>query len=188
MKPYALALAASTALLVTLAHERPAHALGPIDLEIAAKVGYGTNANDVLGVGLGGRAGVSFFGLYGGVSAIDYLGKSVNGVSVHSFLYGAEVGWGFKISLVTIRPLVGFGDAVLSVSLPATALDPNANLSGSVNSFYLEPGGLVQLNFGLLIVGVDAGCLILTNGYDASGGASTTTEAFTIHGQVGVKF
>jgi hypothetical protein len=183
MKTLPLVLASSTAALLMLTMERPAYALGPIDLEIAAKVGYGSND---LGVGLGGRAGVSFFGLYGGVSVIDYLGKSQtespgpSPFTRHSFLYGGEVGYGIKISLLTIRPLVGFGDAIFSSSIPG---------SSSSGSFYIEPGGLIQLAFGHLIVGVDAGCLIFTNGPSASAtGASEVTEAFTIHGQVGVKF
>jgi hypothetical protein len=180
MRTLTLAFTASTALLVTLATTRPAHALGPVDIEIAAKVGYGTN--DV-GPGFGGRAGVSIFGFYGGVSAIDYLGQSVDGVTAHSFLFGGEVGYGIKLWALTIRPLVGFGDAIVSADIPvASALDPGATgtVSTSASSFYIEPGGLLQLNFGLLIFGVDAGCLILTRG-----GAS---EAFTIHGQIGLKF
>jgi hypothetical protein len=183
MKAYSIALAASAAALVTFAAARPAHALGPVDLEIAAKAGYGSND---LAVGLGGRAGFSSLGFYGGVSVVDYLGKSVPAFTllaaatetIHSFLFGGEVGWGWKISMVTLRPLVGFGDAIFT-SLGTSSLP---------GSFYVEPGGLVQLNFGLLIVGVDAGCLILTNGLNASTGAHAVTEAFTIHGQVGVKF
>src|SRR5580692_9789385 len=180
MKTLALALATSAAALVTLGAARPAHALGPIDLEIAAKGGYGSTD---LGPGFGGRAGVAFFGLYGGVSAIDYLGKSVSvlGTSVteHTLLLGGEVGYGFKISVVTIRPLVGFGDAMGSFNIPGLP---------SASSFYLEPGGLIQLNFGLLIFGVDAGCLILTSAGQDSTGGSSVSEAFTIHGQIGVKF
>jgi hypothetical protein len=180
MKTFAFAVALSSAVLVTFVSARPAHALGPIDLEIAAKAGYGTND---LGFGFGGRAGISFFGLYGGLSAVDYLGKSVNDFTVHTLLLGGELGFGIKISRLTIRPLLGLGEGIISESGPAI-LGSSSNTSGS---FYLEPGGLIQLNFGLIIFGVDAGCLILTSNQSVSG-ITQVTEAFTIHGQFGLKF
>jgi hypothetical protein len=156
-----LAIAASAAALVTLLAVRPAHALGPIDLEIAAKAGYGSNNLDF---GIGGRAGVSFFGLYGGVNVVDYLGQD----SAHVLTYGGEVGYGIKIAFVTIRPLVGFGDAVSSAP------------GGSTGSFYVEPGGLVQFSFGHLIFGVDAAALIPT--------VSGSSASLAIDGQIGVRF
>lgn len=161
MRTKILVLAASTAALLTLVATRPAHALGPIDLEIAGKAGYGSNNLDF---GIGGRAGVSIFGLYGGVSLVDYLGKD----SVHVLTYGGEVGFGIKISFITIRPLLGFGNA--DTSTP----------EGSSSSFYLQPGGLLQFTFGHLIFGVDAGALIPTN--------NTSASAFTMDGQIGVRF
>src|SRR5580658_8612948 len=167
MKTFAFAVAVSSAVLVTFVGARPAHALGPIDLEIAAKAGYGSND---FGFGFGGRAGISFFGFYGGLSAVDYLGKSVDDVTTHTLLLGGELGFGIKISRLTIRPLLGLGEGIISESG-----------SSSTGSFYLEPGGLIQLNFGLIIFGVDAGCLILTSNQSISG-LTQVTEAFTIHG------
>jgi hypothetical protein len=59
---------------------KQAHALGPLDLEFGAKVGGATNPGgnpqNVLGFGLGGRAGVSVLGLYGGVNVVYYFGSS----------------------------------------------------------------------------------------------------------------
>jgi hypothetical protein len=107
MKTFAFAVAVSSAVLVTFVGARPAHALGPIDLEIAAKAGYGSND---FGFGFGGRAGISFFGFYGGLSAVDYLGKSVDDVTTHTLLLGGELGFGIKISRLTIRPLLGLGE------------------------------------------------------------------------------
>jgi hypothetical protein len=180
MKTFAFAVAVSSAMLVTLVSARPAHALGPIDLEIAAKAGYGSND---LGFGFGGRGGISFFGFYGGLSAVDYLGTSQTlpppgggTFTRHTLLLGGELGFGIKISRLTIRPLLGLGEGIISESG-----------SSSTGSFYLEPGGLIQLNFGLIIFGVDAGCLILTSN-QSIGGITQLTEAFTIHGQFGLKF
>jgi hypothetical protein len=181
MKTFAFAVALSSAVLVTFVSARPAHALGPIDLEIAAKAGYGTND---LGFGFGGRAGISFFGLYGGLSAVDYLGTSQTlpppggTFTRHTLLLGGELGFGIKISRLTIRPLLGLGEGINSYNVPG---------SPSAGSFYLEPGGLIQLNFGLIIFGVDAGCLILTSNQSVLG-ITQVTEAFTIHGQFGLKF
>src|SRR5271167_4825380 len=76
-------IASCVAGLATLAVERDAHALGPIDLEVGAKVGGATNplsGNGVpnpLGVGLGGRAGIAFLGgIYLGGNIMYYLGSS----------------------------------------------------------------------------------------------------------------
>jgi hypothetical protein len=181
MKTSPAVLAASVALLLlTLTATREAHALGPVDLEIAAKAGYGSQD---LNFGIGGRAGVSFFGIYGGLNVMEYLGKSqtipdAGSVTLHALQFGGEVGFGFKISFLTIRPLVGFGDMSFSGG------------GASTGSFYVEPGGLIQFSFGHLIFGVDAGCLILTNQSTVGSisGNSSVEEAFTIHGQVGVRF
>jgi hypothetical protein len=179
MKTSRAFVTASAALLLALTTTRNARALGPIDLEIAGKAGYGSHD---LGAGFGGRAGVSFFGIYGGLNIVDYLGLSPGAglPSTHTLTYGGEVGFGFKISRLTIRPLLGFGDASQSFA------------GFSASSFYLEPGGLLQLKFGVLIFGVDASCLILTSAQQqavgAATGGSTASEAFTIHGQVGLAF
>jgi hypothetical protein len=182
MKTFAFAVAVSSAVLVTFVGARPAHALGPIDLEIAAKAGYGSND---FGFGFGGRAGISFFGFYGGLSAVDYLGKSVDDVTTHTLLLGGELGFGIKISRLTIRPLLGLGEGIISATVPM--LPGTSSQTSTSGSFYLEPGGLIQLNFGLIIFGVDAGCLILTSNQSVTG-FTQVTEAFTIHGQFGLKF
>jgi hypothetical protein len=163
------ALSAAAA-VVTLTASRPASALGPVDLEVAFKGGYGTND---LSAGFGGRAGISFFGIYAGANVVDYIGKSG---APHQLQVGAEVGWGLKLSFVTIRPLLGIGDTLSSLD------------GVGLHSFYLEPGGLVQFTFGHLIFGVDAGCLILTSESAGVGEGSSAIEAFTIHGQIGVRF
>jgi hypothetical protein len=171
MKTSALLVAAVAAALFTIASTREAHAIGPVDIEIAGKAGYGSQD---LGFGLGARAGVSIFGLYGGLNLVEYLGKSqaIQGApvstTVHELQFGGEVGFGFKIAFLTLRPLVGFGRLGASSDL------------GDTSSFYLEPGGLVQFGFGHLIFGVDAGCLIVTS--------SPVSEAFTMHGQIGARF
>ena len=100
----------------TLSYTRDAHALGPIDLEIGAKVGAGTNPTgdkiNPLGFGLGGRAGIGIFGIYAGVTAMYYFGGSASD-PIHrtgkAVLYGAEAGYTFKLVFLELRPQLGVG-------------------------------------------------------------------------------
>ncbi len=156
---------------------REAHALGPIDLEVGAKAGVGTkpysgDGPNPLGFGLGGRAGVVLFDhLYGGVDLMYYFGGSENGVSFNTLMYGAEAGWGFKLlEIITIRPQVGLGNATFSVSGGPS----NSNL-------YVEPGVTGLVTLGTLFVGADANVLVFP-------GLANSNAAFTLHGQVGLKF
>jgi len=185
-------LAAASLGTLSVAHN--AAALGPVDIEVAAKVGGGTNPEknvadlppNALGLGLGGRAGVSFFGLYGGVSFMDYLGTKSPGPpvmeSLKSILYGIEVGYNIGVPLLTLRPQLGVGNYTVSGSFNgnatgATLAPENYNKS----NLYLEPGLTGLLSFGMLIVGADANVLFLP-------GMNGSQPAFTAHGQVGIKF
>ncbi len=181
--------------LLTLFATREAHALGPLDIEIAGKVGYGSDPGggagfNRLGFGVGGRAGIALFGIYAGVNIVDYLGGTASpqpcplmdaspacsGGSVHTLMYGGEFGYGFKISIVTIRPQVGVGSALVS--------SPGGNSS----SLYLEPGVTGLVHFGVLIVGVDANVAIFPSATEINTQGVSTLTAFTIHAQVGVRF
>jgi hypothetical protein len=183
------------ALLVT----RSASALGPIDVEVAAKVGGGTNpeggapallAPNALGFGLGARAGVSVLGFYGGVSFMDYLGTQATDSgglteSSKSVLYGVEVGYNIGVPLLTLRPQLGVGNYTASGGysgtiplVPGTPGGYPAHFSNS--NLYLEPGVTGLLSFGLWIVGADANVLFLP-------GLSGSQPAFTAHGQIGIK-
>jgi hypothetical protein len=148
---------------------RPSHALGLLDVEIAAEAGYG-----IPGIaGAGGRAGVSIFGLYGGVNVVDYFFHGFVACTAACpypslLMYGGELGYGYTIGIVTIRPLLGVGRALI--------LGNPQNTSG----LYLEPSVTGLVSFGHLFVGVDANLALFPNW--------TFADAFTIHGQVGVKF
>src|ERR1700716_3017857 len=105
---------------------REARALGPVDLEIAGKVGAGTNPfgngfPNPLGFGIGARAGVSLLGFYGGLGLMYYFGSGSSnvpgaggGVSANSFLYGIEGGYGAKVGPLTLRGQLGLGSFTLS--------------------------------------------------------------------------
>ncbi len=170
------AFAASAAALVVFTLAPAALALGPLDIELAGKLGYGSNG---LGFGAGARAGLSIIGLYGGFNIVDYPGAGTAQGGGHVLTYGGEVGYGIKIAFVAIRPLVGFGNESVSTNaLTGTGIAGPTSVSTS--SFYVQPGGLLQLTFGHFLIGVDASALIPTS--------ATSASAFVINGELGVTF
>jgi hypothetical protein len=181
-----------------VAHD--AHALGPLDLEIGARGGFGTTPGggsgaNALGAGIGGRAGVAIIGLYGGLSGMYYFGESKNiplpligsvSESLSSVLLGVEGGYGSKLGPLTLRGTVGVGNLATSVSysgVPAGANVPNTTYNG----LYIEPGVTALIGLGIWFVGADANVLILPNGTGLTGDTSLD-GSFTVHGQLGVKF
>jgi hypothetical protein len=175
-----------------------AHALGPLDLEIGAKAGFGTSPGgsspNPLGFGIGGRVGAQIFGLYGGLALMNYFGESqtmAQGVSVsrHALHYGVEGGYGSKFGPLTLRAQVGVGNYTenvdVSVSAPSTTTVVPA--SGSRSSLYVEPGITAMIALGTFFVGADATILVLPSRTELDG--TTSFDAgFTLHGQIGVKF
>jgi hypothetical protein len=166
---------------------RDASALGPVDIELGAKAGGGTNPfngnpqpPNPLGFGLGARGGLSFFGVYGGVNLMYYFGGSQTfagtNVSYHSLMYGAELGYNISLAILTIRPQIGLGNYTVSAS-------PGSD----VNNLYVEPGVTGLISLGMWFVGADANALILP-GIKQADGSTGTSAGFTMHGQVGVKF
>jgi len=158
-----------------------ASALEPVAIELAAQGGGGTSpwtgTPNPLGLGVGGRAGVSFRGLYGGLSLMYYLGGSTNfadgtTLSTHALMYGVEGGYGFNMPLVTVRPQLGIGNFSLAAACSAGC--------GSSSNLYLEPGVTALLTFGQIFLGADANLLFVPN-------LDQAQVAFTVHGQLGVK-
>ncbi len=173
------------------ASEGSAAALGPVDIEAGAKIGVGTNPDSAgpnpFGFGLGGRAGVSIFGIYGGVSAVHYLGTSGDppsgtsataGIAIpspSSTLIGGELGYTITaIPIIQVRPQVGLGNAHI-------AYGPVSN-----DHLYLEPGVTVLVPLGFFFVGADANLLVLP-AVDTLPGETTTYTSFTAHGQIGFR-
>jgi hypothetical protein len=203
--------AALGAALVLPCVPREAHALGPVDLEVGLKAGAGTNwtghAPDPMGFGIGGRAGAAIHvmpdsDLYAGINAMYYFGSSglercgfcprpEYSVSAHSFQYGADLGYGRKVSIVTIRGQAGLGDYGMA---------GNAwygNQAGTKNYFYLEPALVGLVSMGTFFVGADAGALLLFLGPSspaalpdtlAEPAVKSSGAAFVAHGQIGMTF
>lgn len=186
------ALAAST-----LAASREVDALGtPLTLEVAVKSGFGTNiyalGANPLGVGLGGRVGVSIYGFHGGFDGEYFFGGSedlpLGGVpthqSAHSVKYGVQVGYNIGIHSITIRPQLGVGNFTQTVDESVAGVSLS---STNRSSLYLEPGVIVLGAFGNWLVGLDANALLIT-GFSDTDGTSRLHLGFTVHGQVGLSF
>jgi hypothetical protein len=178
-----------------------AHALEPIDIEIAPKAGGGTSPGNsepsALGFGIGGRAGVQIRGLYGGVALVNYFGEGVDYyidnagpskayVSRHALVYGLEGGYGVKMGPLTLRAQLGVGDYAESVDISWTAGGPPTSYTS--NSLYLEPGLMAMIALGSFLIGADANVLALPGRTELGGHSSPVDAAFTSHGQLGVKF
>lgn len=164
---------------------RDAHALGPVDLEIGARIGGASSpvsgGLNPLGFGLGARAGVSLFSFYGGLSFMYYFGGGQDFMSSHysvtSTLFGFDLGYNIGIPLITLRPQLGIGN----YSGNGSGSGPGFSIPGSTNNLYLEPGVTGILSLGMWFVGADANLLFLP-------GLADSQAAFTAHGQGGIKF
>jgi hypothetical protein len=190
----------------TFAMSREAHALGPIGVEAGARVGAASNPISVpdgasvsnpLGFGLGGRAGVDVFGFYGGVNLMYYLGSSqdvneggaTESASIHTLMYGIDVGYNLDIAILTIRPQIGIGNATFHYNVDGNVPLLGATSGGtSESNLYIEPGVTGLIGLGLLYVGADVNLLFLP-GYHPGGDTDIGTKAsVAINGQIGVKF
>jgi len=196
MKNAPVLFAAGAAGSLALVAARPAHALGPIDVEVGAKVGVGSNpagnntltavgASNPLGFGLGARGGVSFMGLYGGLDLMYYFGTSASpsvppgasfAASQHALLYGVEGGYSLSLGPLTIRPQVGVGNATSTVDISGPASG-----SASQSNLYIEPGVTGLVSLAGWFAGADVNVLFLP-------GLDHSNAAGTFHGQVGLKF
>ncbi len=190
MKNFFRLAGALLAAFVIVLSSKEAHALGPLDIEVGAKVGYATNPSsaptspNALGIGIGGRAGVSIFGLYGGVNIVDYLGGTNNGVSESALQLGGELGYSIKLTVLTIRPQIGLGNISFNTSGSIAGISIPSTSSGS---FYLEPGLTALITIGIIYFGADANALIITDAPAPNAPAGTQT-VFTLHGQIGLTF
>lgn len=184
--------AALFSLLATTLSFREAHARSPFGVEVGAEIGYGTSPNNAavnpLGVGFGGRAGITLFGLYAGAEAVYYLGSGDgNGGQYHALQLGGQLGYGIKAGTVTLRPQVGAGDLYLYGSLAGLT----SPALPTVNCLYVEPGAALLVSAGRVFLGFDANALILPSEPAWNQSfllTSSLTVAFTAHGQIGLRF
>ncbi len=177
---------------------RDALALGPIDVEVASKVGYGVNpasgTPNPFALGFGARAGVVFSNFYGGLSIVDYVGSGAGTDFTQSaLLYGLEAGFDFSVlGRLTVRPEIGVGDAILTSTYDYYASGnlgvPDSDYASPTSSghhLYLEPGATVLFSIGNAFVGAGVSVLIIPG---TVYGTQTNWAAPTVHAQLGIKF
>jgi hypothetical protein len=187
---FAIALVA-TVPLAGLA--RSARADGPIDFEVAGRVGSGTNPGWIanpFAASMGGRAGVSVYGFYAGLSATYTFNLSGGVDTFHSVLIGIEGGYTFKLPHLRLRPQVCVGDGTFSQEEPDGVLNPP--VTTQVGNVFVEPGVVGIVPLGPLFVGLDANVLLLPafTLFSANDVAlpAKTYASFTAHAQLGVLF
>ncbi|MCL2449067.1 MAG: hypothetical protein FWD17_08980 [Polyangiaceae bacterium] len=190
----------------TFAFTRPAAALGPIDVEVGARAGYGSSpykssllSFNALGAGIGARAGVTFFNVYAGLSLMYYFGSSGNvqltapdgsSLSAHaaasSFMYGVEGGYNFSFLFLTIRPQLGIGNFQTHYrNFPTDLTGLGGGLPSvlptTTHNIYIEPRATALVNIGIVYAGADIGVLLTPGLHDSKAAA-------LVNGQLGVKF
>jgi hypothetical protein len=189
MKNASILVAAAIFGVGTISFSRSAWALGPVDLEVAARGGIATNLSsgdpNPLGFGLGARAGVDLFTtLYAGVTGTYYFGNSADGISAHSVQYGVEAGYNIYLlklvgmpdivgKMIDLRPQIGAGNLTVTAEFDGVSADSS--------NFYLEPGLVGLVNVGAFLAGVDVNVLWVPN-------ATNANAPITAHAQLGVKF
>jgi hypothetical protein len=137
----------------------------PLDIEVALQGGYGAvvpfqnirnpGGANTIGIAVGGRAGVSFHGVYLGVDGSYNFGKTdqvtTYTTSDKSFMLGLAAGYGITLAeRVTLRPRLGVGNFVLTDTFYGTG-----------NALYFEPGVTGLYSFGHFIVGADFDYLVI---------------------------
>jgi hypothetical protein len=180
-----------------------ASALGPVDVEVTAKIGWAASPSgnpDPLGVEWGGRVGANVFNFYGGLSVLHSYGgtgsvacvgpvfnvcsQTAVAIAVDSTRYGVEAGYDIHpIAHVTLRPQLGVGNVSFyeRSSVEIVVNGSLVSLDGSANDLYLEPGLTAMVFLGPLLLGADASLLWLP-------GLAGSTAAFSAHGQAGIHF
>jgi len=181
--------------------------LGALHPEITGRMMTGTVVpatapapGPLAGLGVGGRAGVSYLGLYGGISLMDFLsaGSCIDSPSgscgsEHAATYGAEIGYGRTLfRMLTIRGLLGLGDYELTNhtteppcnSSPCYPISPQSQ--GARANFYLAPAALVEVALGPVLAGLDATLFYMPSAA-APGAPAATFTTFMGGVQLGVR-
>ena len=151
--------------------------LGAFHPEAAARMTYGpfsrmASAFPLASGGIGVRVGLSYLGVYGGLSYMDYFSEGscldstgLSCGSSHGRSFGLEGGYSRTFfRMVMVRVQFGIGDYLMtseSTSMAACAdiacsTPLTMSSQSSTNSIYLQPEILLALTLGPVLVGPDA--------------------------------
>lgn len=190
---------------------RDAYALGPVDVEIAARGTYGTSpggdAANPLGFGVGARAGASLLGFYAGADFAYYFGNgsarysepgfSEYSATERSVKIGGEVGYGVRLAFLTVRPRVGLGDLIVSSTSTLVSSCRYCSVTGapglpssSADDFYIEGAVTALVPIDRYFLGADVELLVIPNPLNGFNGpcCDAVQTAFTFGGQAGIRF
>lgn len=204
--PLSIAMVVASCMLVC--GMRDASASGPVDIEIAARGTFGTNPSsstaNPLAFGVGARAGASLLGFYAGADFAYYFGSgsarfyepNFNQYSAteRSLKIGGDLGYGFQLAFLTVRPRVGLGDLVVSSSSTLVSSCRLCALTGvagappsSQDDLYMEGAVTALVPIERYFLGADVELLVIPNPLNGSCCDELET-AFTFGGQAGVRF
>jgi hypothetical protein len=154
----------------------------------------------LVGGGAGIRGGLSYGGLYGGLTYMDYFtnsgctdGGAQSCGSTHGSSFGVEAGYGITFfRMLLARAELGLGNYRLDNKGSITTCDfacttsTTTTTSSSSNTPYLQPGILLALQLGPVLVGADASVFFMPSAPFATpiGGPFA---AFMVGAQLGVR-
>ena len=149
----------------------PPGPFGELHAEVAGRVAYGpfsggSGAFPLAGGGAGARGGLSYRGVYAGLTYMDYftnggcldIGAPESCGSTHGQSFGLEGGYGHTfLGVLTLRGQMGVGDYLTtSAGTFVSGLAPPTTTHSSANAIYLQPGALLEVALGPVLVGADA--------------------------------
>lgn len=180
-----------------------AEASSGVHLELGGVLSYVTppirGGANPFGVGLGGRAGIRWSGVYVGIDIVDFLGETDVDITYAAMLYGLDVGYGFSVPAWpganwVLRPQLTLGDAAVSFSNPNSGADVVTSASGSagsdtitVNSLFVAPALRLQLESPAVFVAFEGSILVLP-GIAYGGAEATTWISYGSTLELGVRF
>jgi len=185
-----------------------------VDWEIAGIADYASapirGGTNPFGFGFGGRFGLSVSKVYVGLSVVDYLGGTDVTLSDQALLFGGELGYGIVLHqfatgvTLTLRPMVGVGNAAISHTDPSlvqttkpdvvtTASGRTVSTGGSttdtttIDNVYLRPSVTLLLAGGWHFVAIEGSATFLP-GISYAGADPSTWISYGAQVQLGVRF
>lgn len=134
----------------------PAQAL---DVEATALIGSGVDTGDnpdnPYALQIGGAVELIVAGWVGGVRATRAISSGETPSKFDLRTFGADLGWEWEIALLHIGPRLGLGRV--------------SSLNEDFHEFYLEPGGVAEVEIGWFVAGADIRYRVVPDESDVNG-------------------
>jgi len=142
--------------LLVLGVSVPAHAL---DLEATALIGSGVdtgkNPNNPYALQIGGAVELIVAGYVAGIRATRAVSSGDAPSKFDLRTFGGDLGWEWEIALLHIGPRLGLGRV--------------SSLNEDFHEFYLEPGGVAEIEVGWFVAGADIRFRVVPKESDVNG-------------------